>query len=80
MHTITHRPSLAGAWNASRRLFSPLDAVKRGIVALANTLIVWSERHRQRQALAELDDKMLKDIGLSRAEAAYEFRETFWRA
>ncbi len=80
MHTITHRRPLAGAWTASRRLFSPLDAVKRGIVATVQILFVWSERHRQRHALEGLDDRMLKDIGLSRADAANEFSKSFWRA
>jgi uncharacterized protein YjiS (DUF1127 family) len=36
------------------------------------------ERRRQRQALSELDDHHLKDIGLSRAEALAEARKPFW--
>ncbi|MES2143485.1 MAG: DUF1127 domain-containing protein [Pseudomonadota bacterium] len=35
-------------------------------------LLDWSERLRQRTALARLDDRLLADVGLSRQEAAAE--------
>ena len=34
--------------------------------------LAWSERLRQRAALARLDDRMLSDVGLSREDAATE--------
>jgi uncharacterized protein YjiS (DUF1127 family) len=37
------------------------------------------ERHRQRQALAELDDERLRDIGISRDEAKAEYEKPCWR-
>lgn len=40
----------------------------------------WIERYRQRRALLELSDHMLKDIGINRAEAVREGRKPFWRA
>ena len=46
---------------------------------LVNHLEVWSERHRARRALAEMSDAMLKDIGLSRGDATYEWEKPFWR-
>ena len=39
----------------------------------------WSERRRQRRALLQLDDKLLKDIGLSCADAWQEAHKPFWR-
>ena len=36
-------------------------------------------RHAQRRALVALDDDMLKDIGLSRAEAWQEASKPFWQ-
>jgi uncharacterized protein YjiS (DUF1127 family) len=38
-----------------------------------------SERSRQRQALAELDDHHLKDIGKTRQEAMAEAVKPFWK-
>jgi uncharacterized protein YjiS (DUF1127 family) len=39
----------------------------------------WVERRRERRALLELDDALLKDIGLSRADALREASKPFWR-
>jgi uncharacterized protein YjiS (DUF1127 family) len=39
----------------------------------------WIERSRQRHALAGLDDRLLRDVGISRAEAAHEAAKPFWR-
>jgi uncharacterized protein YjiS (DUF1127 family) len=39
----------------------------------------WHELARQRRALLALDDRMLKDIGISRAEAEGEACRPFWR-
>lgn len=36
------------------------------------------ERSRQRAVLAGLDDRMLRDIGLSRGQALAEARRPFW--
>jgi uncharacterized protein YjiS (DUF1127 family) len=38
-----------------------------------------SERSRQRQALAQLDDHDLKDIGMTRQQANAEAAKPFWR-
>jgi uncharacterized protein YjiS (DUF1127 family) len=37
-------------------------------------------RHRQRQQIAHLDGELLKDIGVSFAEAEAEANKPFWRA
>jgi uncharacterized protein YjiS (DUF1127 family) len=37
------------------------------------------ERWRQRQALMELDDRMLADIGISRDEMMAEVTKPFWK-
>ena len=42
--------------------------------------LVWLERVRQRRHLAELDDRLLRDIGLSRAEVEHEISRPFWKA
>ncbi len=37
-------------------------------------------RHRSRMMLARLDETLLKDIGISYAEAEYEANKRFWQA
>jgi len=39
----------------------------------------WGERVRQRHALAGLDVRTLRDIGLSRADVDGEVSKPFWR-
>ncbi len=39
----------------------------------------WRRRARERGQLARLDERMLRDIGLSRAEAEYIINKPFWR-
>jgi uncharacterized protein YjiS (DUF1127 family) len=43
------------------------------------TLREWRRRTRERRQLAELDDRMLKDIGLTRADAEFLINKPFWR-
>lgn len=67
--TPAHRP-----WRASG-LRPALEAL--AAVALGRALR-WREVARQRRALLALNDRMLKDIGISRAEAEQEARRPFW--
>jgi uncharacterized protein YjiS (DUF1127 family) len=52
--------------------------IRLGGVAV-HTLWFWLERSRQRRALAELDDYLLRDIGLTRDEAQRECANPFWK-
>jgi uncharacterized protein YjiS (DUF1127 family) len=45
-----------------------------------DALARWHERARSRRALLTLDDRMLSDIGVSRADAHHEASTPFWRA
>jgi uncharacterized protein YjiS (DUF1127 family) len=59
-------------------------AAPRGIVRLLkaaiNRLAEWRERSEQRKHLAGMNERMLKDVGISRADAAREANKPFWRA
>jgi uncharacterized protein YjiS (DUF1127 family) len=55
---------------------------RRGPARFAAAFVMirrWIERTRQRRALAGLDDQMLRDIGITRVEAARECDKPFWR-
>src|SRR5215469_1369513 len=60
-------------WQASRRR---LSGFLRGVWA---TLREWRRRKNGRLELARLDERMLRDIGLTRSEADYEINKPFWR-
>ncbi len=81
MHTMWQRGPL-GAFAGPRRPTAAwfgeilLEAATRAV----RTLLTWQERDRQRHALAQLDARMLKDLGLSRADVEREVRKPFWHA
>ena len=49
------------------------------IVRLIDRPLLWLERMRDRRTLAALDDRMLRDIGVSRSDVEAEARKPFWR-
>jgi uncharacterized protein YjiS (DUF1127 family) len=64
---------------AARRV-SALSLAYEAIHRLCAGLARCHARWRQRQALRALDDRLLRDIGLTRAEAEREARKPFWQA
>jgi uncharacterized protein YjiS (DUF1127 family) len=48
-------------------------------VGVFEMIAVWQERRRQRSLLARLDDRMLRDIGLTYADVEGEVAKPFWR-
>ena len=48
--------------------------------AVVLCLLTWQARAEQRYRLADLDDAILKDIGVDRADVERECRKPFWRA
>jgi len=51
----------------------------QGLSAAWQTMKVWYERSKQRRHLLELDDYLLRDIGLDRIAAMKEAAKPFWR-
>ena len=54
------------------------DHPARGTLSWDGLRAAW-RRHRSRQNIARLDGHMLKDIGVSFAEAEAEANKPFWR-
>jgi uncharacterized protein YjiS (DUF1127 family) len=70
----TNRPA-SEPWPARSRL-----AVSTPHIAeLLKQLGEWRERARSRHLLQQLDDRMLRDVGLSRADVARECAKNFWQ-
>ena len=62
---------------ASRIGFAPS---RSGLVAaIVDRVIDWQERARSRVLLGRLDDRMLRDMGISRADVDLEAGKPFWR-
>ena len=55
------------------------SAVRRTLIRIAEAFLAWHDRARERRALMQLTDDMLRDIGISRAEAHGESAKPFWR-
>jgi uncharacterized protein YjiS (DUF1127 family) len=49
------------------------------MVRLADAVVLMLAKQRSRFALSQLDDRMLRDIGLDRATAAHEAEQPIWR-
>lgn len=80
MHTI-RQPSGQGTALAGFGGWLSLFQAARGLFGRSLSLVaLWQERARQRHDLAELDDRLLKDIGLNRGVIAREIDKPFWRA
>jgi uncharacterized protein YjiS (DUF1127 family) len=67
---------------------SPIGGSSRGLGAeviavldrLFETPFVWAERAAERRHLAELNDHLLRDIGVTRADIDAVSTKPFWRA
>jgi uncharacterized protein YjiS (DUF1127 family) len=59
---------------------APESVVRAALLRGFEILLLWRDRANQRHALAQLDDRMLRDVGLSRADVWWESRKPFWRA
>lgn len=67
----------SGHTRLSSRLAWAASAIVGSSVA---ALFSWVERARQRRQLCSLNERMLKDIGITRAEAEGERAKAFWQS
>lgn len=69
-------PVLAGVIVRKPKLADLGATLRRAFAAAAE----WRARMRERRALAAMDDRLLRDIGLSRSDVWSESSKPFWRA
>jgi uncharacterized protein YjiS (DUF1127 family) len=69
LHPASWTPALFGRMVAREGSAGPLMGV----------LLAWQERAGQRRRLAEMEDRLLADMGFGRAEAFAEAAKPFWR-
>ena len=69
--------------NFAHRTMRPFGTGSSSGLRLARGLRDWLvsalRRHQQRQALCQLDDRLLRDIGAGRDDARLEAAKPFWR-
>ncbi len=73
----THAPAFGTAVSG---LDGIAAAAGQWLVRSVDAVLDWQEQARQRNQLSELDDHMLHDIGLSRADVEFETNKPFWRS
>ena len=66
--------SLADVWNGLPRL-----GLRARLNGFGRWLAAGYRRYRQRRALLALNDELLKDIGISRADAWHEAGKSWWQ-
>jgi uncharacterized protein YjiS (DUF1127 family) len=69
----------AGGSVADARRHSALHSASHGVARVRAKFHEWRRRASDRAQLAALDDRMLADIGISRAEAEFLANRPFWR-
>lgn len=76
--SVIHLPSRRGRPDAVRRR-DALDALTDAMQSVFATVDLWLWRRRERDQLASLSDRMLKDIGLTHADREFLVNKPFWR-
>ena len=54
-------------------------AIMSVLQAIGDTVYRWTQRARQRRHLAQLDERLLKDIGIAPLAAEWEANKPFWK-
>jgi len=76
IRTLTSKCTAAGSIRSSLpRRPGPVGAA---VLLVADLLSTWWLRARERRHLQALDDNMLKDIGVTRADVEFESHKPFW--
>jgi uncharacterized protein YjiS (DUF1127 family) len=69
----------ASLWGTDVPRLSRRNHLPRWPARLAATIRAWRQRRASRDELARLDPRLLRDIGLTPADAWLEINKPFWR-
>ena len=75
MHIAVHHPMINYRSDRAARGVSGAAVVK----SLGRMLGLWRSRARERHAFQALEDRDLRDLGLSRYDVERELAKPFWR-
>ena len=85
MDTMTMPVAYSGTSNTTPNIWKTW--ITAGFVLLAadvarviDTLKVWQQRETSRKTMAYMDDRLLRNMGISREDAARESEKPFWRS
>lgn len=78
MNTTIYKSNNSPVVATSASTFKGLD-LSSLVVQAMKTVLEWNRRSRQRRHLSTLDDRFLRDMGISGAQARAEFSKPFWR-
>jgi uncharacterized protein YjiS (DUF1127 family) len=77
--TAIHLQPCRDSTGTSDHRRAALDALGDATSWVFATLREWRRRNRERAELATLDDRMLRDIGLTHLDAGFLASKPFWR-
>ncbi len=78
--TIIARPGpleAAAAW-VSAGLVRAARLTDRGLIRAFDFIFEWRARATERDVMRSLDDRMLRDVGLTRVDIERELSKPFW--
>ena len=68
-----------GGLKDTTRSLPALPSPMQAVIRLAGLVAIWERRARERRALGEMSEHILKDLGISRVDARRESEKPFWR-
>jgi uncharacterized protein YjiS (DUF1127 family) len=75
-----HRdPNLSSREQYGKNRTAPDQEIREPNMSAMKTIRKWQQRVRARHELAALGDRMLKDIGITRADAVAQAGKPFWK-
>ena len=79
---MSHRDCIDTSWRFPKKRLPRIHesaSPRRWVPDLLSRFRAWRERARSRHLLLQLDDRMLRDVGLSRSDVDCECNKHFWQ-